>query len=106
MSDSISKLELINKTDAMLAVQKKIMELGFEPFGEKQNAIYEAIEQMPTAYNVDKVVEQLEALPRKRHIIQRESKDVPEYFETIRTDEYIRVDKAIEIVRKGGVKNE
>lgn len=61
------------------------------------------IESLPE--KIDKIVKQLEGLPSKKHSVMRESKEVPEFFETVRVDEYIRLDKAIEIV-KGGVSNE
>lgn len=40
---------LVKERDVMLAVQKAIIELGYEPLGDKQGKIYEAIENTPTA---------------------------------------------------------
>ena len=40
---------LLKESKVMKSVQKAIIELGYEPFGVKQEKIYEAIEKTPTA---------------------------------------------------------
>lgn len=67
------------------------------------SAVYGTAEKACREWNtrkpMDRIVEQLEKLPYKTKTIMRESKEVPEYFETVRVDKYIRQDKAIEIVK-------
>lgn len=79
---------LLKESEVILAVQKAIIELGYEPLGDKQNKIYEAIEGVPTAYDVDKVVAELENMTTICSA------------GTIINGGYIGRNKAIDIVRK------
>lgn len=65
----------------------------------RQNEILDIINEQPTAYNVDAVVEQLENT-REKEVI---SMDKDRNITAVVQKEYIKIDKAIEIVRKGGV---
>lgn len=65
--------------------------------------VIEVIEQQPTAYDVDKVVEQLENEKNNhtfwfKHSLYRDMAEIKERYEIICHE----LDKAIEIVRRGG----
>ena len=51
--------------------------------------------EQPTAYDVDKVVELLDT--------ECKYEDVPVYEGDAETDYYIRMEKAVEIVKSGGI---
>lgn len=53
------------------------------------------IDSQPTAYNIDKVVELLDT--------ECKYEDVPVYEGDAETDYYIRMEKAVEIVKSGGL---
>ena len=94
--ESMDILEQLRKQDRLLSesavmksVQKAIIEMGYEPFEEKVMGIYTAIDNTPTAYDVEKVVAELE----------EETEIIKEY------EQYhyaVRLDKAIDIVKRGG----
>lgn len=82
--------------DALLGILGK-MPLIWE-YGQAVSDIYDIVEKQPTAYDVDKVVEELEATRKEitkwdsdKHYIYKEGTDW-------------MAEKAIDIVRKGGVK--
>ncbi|MBQ8662488.1 MAG: hypothetical protein IJ471_01385 [Eubacterium sp.] len=58
------------------------------------------INEQPKVYNVDAVVEQLENA-REKEVV---SMDKDRNITAVVQKEYIKIDRAIEIVRKGGVK--
>ena len=99
MNDLISKsevLELLYKifdkyymsTDKNPSIISK--SFGTESFGID---VFKEIKKMPTAYSVDKVVEELEL-----HSFELGTDTLPVH--------YVRLNKAIEIVKQGGVSEE
>lgn len=88
---------LIREEDAL-----KIIRNGWSNHCSCKNMCDE-ISCLPTAYNVEEVVKELESLPVKTASKWVESKEVPEYFYEVVTGEYINKKETIEIV-KGGVK--
>lgn len=92
-NDLISRKALL---EALSKTEKECEEVMCIP---SWAAALRAIRSQPTAYDIEEIVKRMEGLPRKKHIVMRESKEVLEYFETVRVDEYIRLDKAIEIVK-------
>lgn len=89
MSDLISRSELI-KVLKDRATNEAIM--GYITAYDVTNSIIDEVEEQPTAYDIDKVVEKL-----KYNIIGQ-----------LGNDEVIRIprDKAIEIVKDGGVSDD
>lgn len=69
------------------------------------NDVYELLKDVPTAYDVEAVVKQIEELPTKKTTKMVESKEVPEWFYEVVTGEYVKKDDVVEIVRRGGVNN-
>ena len=99
MSDLISRsevLELLYKifdeyymsTDKNPSIISK--SFGTESFGID---VFKKIKKMPTAYNIDKVVEELEL-----HSFELGTDTLPAH--------YVRLNEAIEIVKQGGVSEE
>ena len=84
MSDLISRSELISR-----------IESEYREYGEDYDAeqILGDIEDMPTAYDIDKVVEEL-----KLHSFEFGTDSIPAH--------YLRFNEAIEIVNQGGVSND
>lgn len=62
---------------------------------DKANKMCELIDCQPTAYDVDNVVERLE--------VEGMCEDVPVYEGDREIDYYIRLGKAVEIVKSGGI---
>lgn len=81
MSDLISRSQLIKE---------------IETWGGCVEALHEYIQNMPTAYNVDKVVEKLEQKMKRAR--DKELENTSEYFE----GEADGFEFAIEIVKAGG----
>lgn len=61
----------------------------------KQIAVMECLSDIPAAYDIDKVVELLDT--------ECKHEDVPVYEGDTETDYYIRMEKAVEIVKSGGL---
>lgn len=80
MSDLISRSELLKE---------------IETWGGGVEALHEYIQNMPTAYDIDKVVEELE---EAKHEICLSDDDLEHYQDGI--------DQAIEIVKQGGVSDD
>ena len=95
-NDLISRsalLEEINNlhmriTGSVNAAEIAIME-------ETKKSIAKMVDEQPTAYDMDKVVERLEE--------EGMYEDAPVYEGDRETDYYIRLGKAVEIVRSGGI---
>ena len=89
MSDLISRSELYDELGNKLTW---LMAYGDDVYLDVGSDIKDVIDNMPTAYNIDKVVEKL-----KYNIIGQ-----------LGNDEVIRIprDKAIEIVKDGGVSDD
>ena len=85
MSDLISRSELIKHFDA-IQQQENVVGLEFI-------AMIDEIKEQPTAYNIDKVVEELEL-----HSFELGTDSLPVH--------YVRLNEAIEIVKQGGVSEE
>lgn len=71
---------------------------------EKANALCELIDKQPTAYDPDKVVEQLEKkIQTHKHVIEYEKKNgtITEEFQQRKAVEVL--ENAIQIVKGGGV---
>lgn len=69
--------------------------------------IYEAVDEQPTAFDVDKVVEQLEDIKRKKYracqdVICEDCKYSEDCCECDESDK-LALDMAVEIVKGGGV---
>lgn len=88
---------LIDESKTMLAVQKALIELGFEPLGHHAICIFESIESVPTAYDVENVVAELE----------KKKKEYLEGFRTHNNNEMYGIacgfGDSIKIVKRGGV---
>ena len=82
MSDLISRSELIKHFEA-IQQQENVVGLEFI-------AMIDEIKEQPTAYDVDKVVEELEL-----HSFELGTDSLPVH--------YVRLNEAIEIVKQGGV---
>ena len=82
MSDLISRSELIKHFEA-IQQQENVVGLEFI-------AMIDEIKEQPTAYDVDKVVEELEL-----HSFELGTDTIPVH--------YVRLNEAIEIVKQGGV---
>ena len=82
MSDLISRSELIKHFEA-IQQQENVVGLEFI-------AMIDEIKEQPTAYDVDKVVEELEL-----HSCEVGTDTIPVH--------YVRLNDAIEIVKQGGV---
>ena len=87
MSDLISRSKLLKE---------------IKTWGGCVEALHEYIQNMPTAYDVDKVVEELNELDVTA--IRRYEGGTFGNYEG--TDYYIKKSKAIEIVKQGGVSND
>lgn len=92
---------LLKESAVILAVQKAIMDLGYEPLGDKQEKLYKAIESVPTAYDVEKVVAELKKYATSP-ICKMHKVDCP-----YRDNDNIACENcgalgALEIVRRGG----
>ena len=85
MSDLISRSELIKHFEA-IQQQENVVGLEFI-------AMIDEIKEQPTAYNIDKVVEELEL-----HSFELGTDTIPAH--------YVRLNEAIEIVKQGGVSND
>ena len=94
MSDLISRSELIKHFEA---VQSQECAIGLDFV-----AIIDEIKEQPTAYDIDKVVEELEELDVKA--ITRYKNGNFGNFDGV--EYYIKKRKAIEIVKQGGVGKE
>ena len=101
MSDLISKsevLELLYKIfdEYYMSTDKNpsilIKSFGIDIFGSFGTDVFKKIKEMPTAYSVDKVVEELEL-----HSFELGTDSLPVH--------YVRLNEAIEIVKQGGVSN-
>ena len=99
MSDLISRSELIKELNKYCGNQRYLV----------SENIREIINNQPTAYSVDKVVEKLEEL-RKKDVCDYLYCDVCAYTDKCSgvTDQSnnLKWDKAIEIVNQGGVSND
>lgn len=84
MNDLISRSELIKHFKA-IQQQENVVGLEFV-------AMIDEIKEQPTAYNVDKIVEELEL-----HSFELGTDTLPVH--------YVRLNDAIEIVKQGGVTN-
>lgn len=51
---------LLSEDAVMKAVQQSLMKMGYEPLGEEVLAIFQTLENIPVAYDVEKVVAELE----------------------------------------------
>ena len=90
MSDLISRSELINKIR------------GIVPGSQDVDFIVRLIENQPTTYNIDKVVEEL-----KENASRYTKKYVTPYGNNgYRDTKAISIHKAIEIVKQGGVSDD
>ena len=85
MSDLISRSELIKHFEA-IQQQENVVGLEFI-------AMIDEIKEQPTAYDVDKVIEELEL-----HSFELGTDTLPVH--------YVRLNKAIEIVKQGGVSDD
>ena len=92
MSDLISRSELI-KVLKDRATNEAIM--GYMTAYDVTNSIIDEVEEQPTAYDIDKVVEELE---ERKHEICLSDDDL-EYYQN-------GIDEAIEIVKHGGVSDD
>ena len=99
MNDLISKsevLELLYKIfdEYYMSTDKNpsilIKSFGTDIFGSFGTDVFKKIKEMPTAYSVDKVVEELEL-----HSFELGTDILPVH--------YVRLNEAIEIVKSGGV---
>ena len=93
---------LLSESAVMKSVQKAIIEMGYEPFEEKVMGIYTAIDNTPIAYDVEKVVAELE---EERKIAEKEMEEcifkaLPYHNST--EGKVIGIKKAIDIVKRGG----
>ena len=66
-------------------------------------AIKDIIDTTRTAYDVERVVEELERLMVKTISKMVESKETPEWFYEVKIGEYINKKEIINIIRKGGI---
>ena len=82
--------KLIRKTDVLLAVQKAIIDLGYEPLGEQQEKIYAAVESVPTAFDVDCVLTEI-------------NDDLPFIEADDGGGTFVNKLAVIEAIRKGGI---
>ena len=82
---------LLKESDVTKAVQKALIEMGYEPFENKVMGVYTAIENTETAYDVENVISEM----------KKEQKD--EVNAGICPSGTIHCLTAIDIVRKGGV---
>ena len=89
MSDLISRRELIKHFEA---IQQEENVIGLEFV-----AMIDEIKGQPTAYDIDKVVKELEEMKTIKGSMKTE---------TCRKWDYGTVDKAIEIVKQGGVSDD
>ena len=94
MDDLISRRELIKHFEA---IQQEENVIGLEFV-----AMIDEIKEQPTAYSVDKVVEELNKLDVKA--IKRYKGGTFGDYEG--TDYYIKKSEAIEIVKQGGISDE
>ena len=101
MNDLISKsevLELLYKIfdEYYMSTDKNpsilIKSFGTDIFGSFGTDVFKKIKEMPTAYDVDKVVKELEL-----HSFELGTDTIPAH--------YVRLNEAIEIVKQGGVSN-
>ena len=102
MSDLISRsevLELLYKifdeyymsTDKNPSILSK--SFGTDIFGSFGTDVFKKIKEMPTAYNIDKIIEELEL-----HSFELGTDTIPVH--------YVRLNEAIEIIKQGGVSDE
>ena len=100
-------MRLINADNFKTQVAAAAISNGFIQASEKAKVMIDLIDMQPTAFDVDKVVEQLETLVKEYdERIERRNGDC--YYDEIKKikalDERARgVEKAIEIVKKGGI---
>ena len=90
MSDLISRSELYDKLGSKLTW---LMAYGDDVYLDVSSDIEDVIDNMPTAYDVDKVIEDLEL-----HSFEFGTDILPAH--------YVRLNDAIEIVKQGGVDND
>lgn len=79
---------LIDADVLIKAIQQHMVKIN--SLFEEEKTVVEIIEEQPTAYSVEKVVAELE-----------EEKEIVKEYEKYHCS--VRLDKAIDIVRKGGV---
>lgn len=90
--------DLISRKEVMELIESKCVDGAL---GTDETTLIDAygliddVSDLPTAYDVDKVVEQLKT--------ETKYEDVPVYEEDRESDCYIRISKVIEIVKGGGV---
>ena len=89
MSDLISRSKLLKE---------------IETWGGCVEALHEYIEKMPTAYDIDKVVEELEELKMRYFLTIANTGDEKSDFAYENVGNVL--DKAIEIVKQGGVRKD
>lgn len=99
MSDLISRSELYDELGNKLTW---LMAYGDDVYLDVGSDIKDVIDNMPTAYDIDKVVEELEELDVKA--IKRYKGGTFVNYEG--TDYYIEKSKAIEIVKQGVVSDD
>lgn len=91
---------LLDEYTTNQAVQKVLVNYGFEPCGTIADAVWDAIENVPTAYDPDNVVEQIQ----KKSIMVATSK---EFWDNPQNGEYVEyvvpTQDAIEIIKTGGI---
>lgn len=87
MSDLISRSELYDELGNKLTW---LMAYGDDVYLDVGSDIKDVIDNMPTAYDIDKVVDELEL-----HSFEFGTDTLPAH--------YVRLNEAIEIVRQGGI---
>ena len=107
MSDLISRRDLLRHlADWQFGA---FSEVGFEKEYELMNDVFDCVKNMPTAYDVDKVVEELETLAEKHMSNSEKAEELGKAYEkhaVLHGGKGRAYENAIEIVRKGGVENE
>ena len=68
-----------------------------------RESLLRIVDEQPTAYDISKVIAELDELMVKTTSKMVESKEVPEWFYEVKTGEYISKKDTIIIVRKGGI---
>lgn len=101
MSDLISRSELINALkvhfDSFFREDGELLYSDHICTSDDVVDLIKLVENQPTAYDVDKVVEELEKMKTIKGSMKTE---------TCRKWDYGTVDKAIEIVKQGGIRKD
>lgn len=100
-NDLISRSALIE--DIKRSAEKDANGIVLEAYQLAHKHIIEIVELQPTAFNVEKVVEVLEAERDRTYFVETAR---PQNQNAHGTSERYIFDKAIDVVRKGGVSND